>query len=207
MRNFVFLISLSFISPIQAEDFDFNAMESCSIDKRTPCKTSISLLDNSYSFVHDLGWGPEVIFEEQKELYSNLKKRLIKEPTFPIEVILKLKDYEGEVQKKLEEFLEEFENSEFSFLKNIDVIELFPLVSFMPKFLKEELFKQLPLSRFHVSEEAYTEKAFSLIHTQLSTVHFETNLTDNQRDILIGYGAISVLIAQGYIKKVKFLSN
>ena len=177
-------------------------IETCSIKEESSCSGPLHPEDKSYTFRLGNQVDSEVIFKNQMKIYFDLKEKLLSEPYFPIFVETKGKSYEDTVRKELKKFVKNHEK--LSFLKKLPSDQLFATANFFPGVLRNVIFEEVPLSRISIANEAYTEHVLHVLKnnfpTEISSKH---NMSEEQKNLIVRYGALAVLIAQGIAKNVK----
>ena len=203
-----FMLSCLFlISPLARGD-GLQDIETCSIKEELACSGPLHPGDKSYTFSLGTQLDSDRVFKNQFGIYQDLRKRLHEEPRFPIFVIIREKEsYQDLIKRKFDEFFKKTEAKSFESLKSMPIPpeNLLPAIKSLPQVLRSVLFQAIPYSRFRIPNEAYTEWVLFTLQSDFPRELDDISpLTQEQREKFVRYGALSVLIAQGLAKNVKW---
>lgn len=183
----------------------FARLETCSIKAETACSGPLFPEDKSYTYSLGSQLDTEVVLKNQVRIYKELRERLLKEAYFPIFVDVKVaSSYHEFLKTKIKEFCKKPEASIYQFLKHADLGVLFMTVNLLPVVLKNTILDEIPISRFEIANEAYSEKVLSQLKRSFpKEIKDEDALSEDQKSYLVKYGALSVLASQGLAKRVR----
>lgn len=207
MRNQLFAMGLLLITNTALNN-DLQTMETCSIKQESECSGPLHPNDKSYTYSLGTQLDTESLLKKQLSLYQDLLEKLRKEPEFPLFVSVKVeKSYKEQVQSHLKRFLEKKENKDLSFLSKVNTKDVYKLVKALPEFRQNIIFNEVPLSRFDIAHESYTEKTFEQLSFQFpQAIKSNDVLREDQKALIVKHGVLAILVAQGFAKNVQLKS-
>lgn len=181
----------------------YGDIEKCSIKEESSCSGSLHPEDKSYTFSLGTQLDAELVLNNQLRIYKELRDRFHSERYFPIYVELKSdQNYHDFVSAKLLEFVKKHDDCKF--LKDIDVDNLYLSVRLLPSILRNRIVNEVPISRFAIPNEAYSEKILLLLKKAFpGEITTSESLSEEQKTLVVKYGALAILSAQGFAKRVR----
>lgn len=176
----------------------------CSIKAEVPCSGPLHPNDRSYTYRLGTQLDKEEVLKSQLSIYQDLRERLRSEPNFPIFVELRSeKSYSEYIKTHWKQFLKKPEAKSLDYLQKENEDSL-PIVELMPEPLRSMVLKEVPLSRFRIPDEAYSEYVLhKLEYSFPEALRSDSVLSEEQKNLLVQYGALAVLAAQGIARNVK----
>ncbi len=206
MKLHIFFAIPIFVFSCSIRALNLDDVETCSIKAETPCSGPLEAGAKSYTFNLGSSLDADKALKDQLRIYQDLHKKLQSEASFPIFVhVTSTKNYRDLIKEKLKTFLKKPIAKKFHSLSKVSFNEILVKVESMDEMSRLLVFENVPLSRFEIPNEAYTEWVFTKlkkIFNNQKNITVET-LNEEQKASLVRYGAVALLCAQEYAKNVK----